>query len=413
MNDENDKHKNQPEDDWAMTPNEEVPAPADPNKWEMPEPVFRVSDGTLFVPSEPARQPDPDTGPQTPPLPVTAEMTLPKSAADQNSSAAPPAPAKKGSKLPFVMIGLLFVFLIGAVVLAGIYYLFLTKPEVPSLVARNENVSTNADLSPGSNNSSPVPLKTELPKEIEYKTSMILVPAGEFVMGADEGEEASRPAHKKTVPAFYIDKFEVTNHEYKKFCDATGKRPPLDSLEKDYFTKRPDAPVVGVSFADAQAYAAWVGKRLPTEAEWEKAAAWDEAAQTKRVFPWGNDFQKEKAAFGLETISDVGKFPAGASPFGVMDMAGNVLEWVDDYFQAYPGNRAPNPEFGEKNRVLRGGFFQMNDQEMLKTTKRFYLPPETVSGGDESRQVIAPIGFRCAVSASDAGLKDFLQGQSK
>ena len=242
----------------------------------------------------------------------------------------------------------------------------------------------------------------------------MLVAAGEFTMGSDTGADESKPAHKVVLPAYYIDKTEVTNAEYKKFCDATGKTPPINPhIEKDYFALRPNAPVVGVSFADAKAYADWAGKRLPTEEEWEKAASWDEVTKTKREFPWGNDFQAKNAAFGIPKISDVGKFAGGASPSGALDMAGNVLEWVDAYFQPYPNSPASNSEFGETNRVVRGGHFASKSSESLKTTKRIYIPPTVASGEDGEKLVAAIIGFRCAVSADAPAIADVLKTQGK
>src|SRR5207253_10748079 len=97
--------------------------------------------------------------------------------------------------------------------------------------------------------------------------------------------------------------------------------------------------------------------------------------------------------------------PAGANPAGAFDMAGNVAEWVDAFFQPYPGNTSSNPNFGETNRVVRGGFFGSKTNDFLKTTKRIYVPPTVASGEDEEKLFAAAIGFRCAVSADDARLQ--------
>src|SRR5262245_17421576 len=133
--------------------------------------------------------------------------------------------------------------------------------------------------------SSPPP---SLPKEIDYNGAMALINAGEFIMGDDNHNADEKPAHKVTLPDFYIDKFEVTNAQYKRFCDATRHPIPTNPWwDADYF-KKPNMPVVGVNFADASAYATWAGKRLPTEEEWEKAALWGPAADRKRVWPWGD-----------------------------------------------------------------------------------------------------------------------------
>jgi formylglycine-generating enzyme required for sulfatase activity len=407
MNDENDKSKNQPEDDWAITdPDLKLPPNAptadfDTNapqakkedKWEMPEPVFRVSSGTTITPSNPPKQPE--------------FQSLPGTTENFNAPApAQAAPPQKRSKMPFILGGLLIMFLVAAAFLVGVYFLFLDKSLVPEVLTRSENPSSNSNGTPVR----PAATAPVLPKEIEYKTPMVLIPAGEFVMGSNTGEEFSKPAHSVTLPAFYIDKLEVTNAQYKEFCDATGKTPPIDpDFEKGYFINRPFAPVIGISFDDARAYAEWAGKRLPTEEEWEKAASWDEATKTKREFPWGNEFVAENAAFKLLAPTDVGKFSSGASASGVLDMSGNALEWVEGFFLPYPGNAAQNDEFGEKNRVVRGGYFGSETNDFLKTTKRIYASPKTVTNAER----VSYIGFRCAISADDPRLKDFLPSTGK
>jgi formylglycine-generating enzyme required for sulfatase activity len=416
MNDENDTPKNQPEDDWAMSePNLKIPQnqppssdfdttePADitppaekQDKWEMPKPVFRVSGGT---PAAPKNQPETVSVP-TPDFSLDEDLpqaasALPPQASSQSSV---PQTQRKSSKLPFIAGGLLVMFFIAAAFLVGVYYLFLNKPETAQIVKTPENTASNSNVSL----TSPVSATPDLPKEIEHKTLMLLVPAGEFIMGSDAGEDVSKPAHKITLPAFYIDKYEVTNAQFKEFCDATQRLYPKNQYwNENYFQDRPNAPVVGVSFDDAKAYAAWAGKRLPTEAEWEKAASWDEQTQTKREFPWGNEFSAENAAFNLPEPADVGKYLSGASAFGAMDMSGNVLEWVDAFFKPYPNSTAESAEFGEKNRVVRGGYFGSKGNDRLKTTKRIYVPPAFVAEGETASY----IGFRCAISADDARLK--------
>ncbi|HEY0429878.1 MAG TPA: SUMF1/EgtB/PvdO family nonheme iron enzyme [Pyrinomonadaceae bacterium] len=426
MNDENDKPKNQPEDDWAMTMPDfrsseenraenvsEDSAPKE-DKWEMPKPVFRVSSGTTPVPANPRKQPEFDTGPVGTPESSGAGERYNRTSESkaQQPVALPPQASvaakvpKKSSKLPLIVGGLFVMFFLAAAFLVGVYFLFLNKPETAQMIKRSENASSNSSAPAAT----PVPVKAELPKEIEYKTTMMLVTAGEFVMGSDTGEAVSKPAHKVALPAFYIDKTEVTNAQYKDFCDTKGKTPPADpDFEKGYFVNRPSAPVMGVSFDDAKAFAEWAGKRLPTEEEWEKAASWDAATETKREFPWGNEFAVENAAFNLAAPADVGKYLSGASFFGVLDMSGNAFEWVDAFFQPYPNNTTQNIEFGEKNRVVRGGFFGPESSDYLKTTTRIYAPPTTVT--NEKRN--SYIGFRCAISADDERLKGFLPSPSK
>ena len=442
-------------DEWAMDAPVFNPPPTPPkkNEWAMPTPVFRVSEGeniddvkktaafklsdlqgfdmdtTSFKSSAPPPA-TPDsfdkTAPnfdfrehQPPSFPSQfVEPPIISEPLPVNYSAEPTATIEKksASKLPFIIGGLLLMFLFAGVLLGGVYFFLLSKPV--ETASKNEPVET-AETSEPITSSAPLTTappapSSELPKQIEYKSAMVLVAAGEFTMGSDAGADESKPAHKVVLPAYYIDKTEVTNAEYKAFCDATGKSQPANPyFEEDYFANRPNAPVVGVSFADAKAYADWAGKRLPTEEEWEKAASWDDAAKTKREFPWGNDFQKSSVAFQTAKISDVGKFPGGASPSGASDMAGNVLEWVDAFFQPYPNSASSNPEFGDKNRVVRGGHFASKSSDSLKTTKRIYIPPTVASGEDGEKLIAAIIGFRCAVSADDRRVADVLQTQGK
>jgi formylglycine-generating enzyme required for sulfatase activity len=437
------------DDDWGM----DAPNPTTPPKksdWSMPAPVFRVSEGEdiddikrtaafnlsdlkgfdkdsmTFLPGAPEsptfNQPAPNIDFQTTPPPVVPNnFSVPPPIPESFPESQTPAPVvvqsekKKASKAPLVVGGLLGMLLFAGVFLGGVYYLFFNKTtETASAVKTEPDVLAEPNNTPSSSlTSAPLPPR-DLPKQIEYKGAMLLISAGEFTMGSDRGADDAKPAHKVSLPAYYIDKMEVTNAEYKAFCDATGKTyPPNPHLEADYFTKRPNAPVVGVSFADAKAYADWAGKRLPTEAEWEKAASWDEATAAKREFPWGNDFQKDKVAFETGKISDVGKFSGGASPAGALDMAGNVLEWVDAYFQPYPNGSSANSEFGEKNRVVRGGHFASKSPDSLKTTKRIYIPPTVASGEDDEKLMAAIIGFRCAVSADDSRIADVLSAQGK
>jgi formylglycine-generating enzyme required for sulfatase activity len=426
--------------DWGMTvPNVNVPKQEKKDDWSMPAPVFRISEGEK-IDNLPKRTPNLNqneaggfdkTAPNFNLSEVSSSQSFDKTAPNRNLQSQPNvseqfsagqaavqtpqverASSGGGSKMIYVLGGIIALLFFGIVALAGAYFLFLNKPPTAQKIETPREEPK--EIVPSA---APIVIsetKTDLPKEINYKGAMVLVAAGEFTMGSDTDTEESKPAHKVTLPAYYIDKTEVTNAEYKKFCDETGKSyPPNPHLEKDYFTKRPNAPVVGVSFADAQAYAAWAGKRLPTEAEWEKAASWDETSQSKRVFPWGNDFQNNNAAFGINSISDVGKFSAGASSCGALDMAGNVLEWVDAFFQPYPDSTSTNAEFGEKNRVVRGGHFSSKSNDSLKTTKRIYVSPDIASGEDDEKLVAAIIGFRCAVSADAPAVKEVLQAQSK
>ncbi|MGA9348793.1 MAG: formylglycine-generating enzyme family protein [Anaerolineae bacterium] len=221
----------------------------------------------------------------------------------------------------------------------------------------------------------------------EVEAVMIAIPAGEFTMGSDVEDE--RPPHVVFVGAFEIDKFEVTNQEFERFVWEAGyvtdAEKTGDTSWRFYAKDKPNHPVVKVSWNDARAYCEWAGKRLPTEAEWEKAARGTDA----RIYPWGNQWDAAKAntkEAKLRGATPVGSFPAGASPYGMMDMAGNVAEWTSDWFKAYPGGDFHSPYFGEKYRVIRGGGW-FSDKQLVRTTER------SCSGVELAND---DVGFRCA-----------------
>jgi formylglycine-generating enzyme required for sulfatase activity len=216
-----------------------------------------------------------------------------------------------------------------------------------------------------------------------------LVPAGTFTMGDDE----ESPRREIYLDAFYIDRYEVTTGRYAKFLAATGSsRPPdgWDSLDLD----RGDAlPVVGVDWNDATAYCKWAGRRLPTESEWEKAARGTDA----RRYPWGDasptldhaNHQNASPEAYDGGLAKVGTHAAGVSPYGVYDLAGNVSEWVSDWYSdSFPAGDVRNPKGPETgtDRVIRGGG-RFDPAERLVATKRYHGTPD-LRGED--------IGFRCA-----------------
>jgi formylglycine-generating enzyme required for sulfatase activity len=242
----------------------------------------------------------------------------------------------------------------------------------------------------------PTPAPTPAPEETAAPTAppvadiMIEIPAGTFTMGSDTGEGDEAPAHEVDLPAFEIDKFEVVNADFAQFVEATGYQTDAEKAGssknwRDDAEGKDNHPVVRVSWNDAVAYCEWVGKRLPTEAEWEKAARGTEGW----MYPWGDEWDPSKANVketGLRGTAAVGSFGAGASPYGVEDMAGNVWEWTADWYEPYPGSDYQSDYFGQKFKVVRGGgWFEMEDA--VRTTNRD-LTSDTAANDD--------LGFRCA-----------------
>jgi len=234
---------------------------------------------------------------------------------------------------------------------------------------------------------------------------MILVPAGPFWMGSETGRMDERPRHRVELDAYLIDAYEVTNTRYALFVEAGGYSTPslwspsgwawknrlhvsLPAHWANPMWNEPMQPVVGVSWFEAEAFCRYVGKRLPTEAEWEKAARGDD----ERAFPWGNEWDASRTngpPDGSVTVR-VGSYPTGVSPNGVHDMAGNVWEWVvdwyeSDYYARSPERNPPGPPSG-RARVLRGGAWGYSPVN-LRASARYAAGPGTRS---------PDIGFRCA-----------------
>lgn len=241
---------------------------------------------------------------------------------------------------------------------------------------------------------------TPAPLEIMDKkgVTMLLVPAGNFAMGADFGDNDMKPVQKIYLDAYYIDKYEVTNALYRACVSVGACKIPHEissHTRPDYFNNPEfdDYPVIHVDWDQALTYCRWRGAKLPTEAEWEKAANWDDDKQEKRLFPWGNTLNCSLANYvGPEwdgCVGDttrVGSYPSGASFYGLLDMAGNVAEWVADWYDAYPGNTMTNVYYGKFGRVVRGGAC-MTYSYFVTASSRAHADPV---GWDKS------IGFRCA-----------------
>jgi len=260
---------------------------------------------------------------------------------------------------------------------------------------------------------------------VPTERDMIRVPAGDFAMGTDRGDSQEGPVHLVHLDAYWIDRFETTNRAFQRFVQSTGwqtvaEREGHSLIYRDggyhvvegaswwrpagpgsELTGRLDHPVVQVAWDDAVKYCRWAGKRLPTEAEWERAAR----GSDERTYPWGEAGSHtpeplanagaeacchESAHDGYLNTAPVGSFPRGASPIGALDMAGNVWEWTGDHFNGYfyagsPPRNPTGPGSGDE-RVLRGGSW-ISYPFMLRTSYRGHHTPETRHNYS---------GFRCA-----------------
>lgn len=249
-------------------------------------------------------------------------------------------------------------------------------------------------------------------KETKSEQDMVPIPAGEFLMGSNAGQDDEKPPHKVYLDAYYIDKYEVTNAKYKQ-CVQAGKCSSPHVTTYYNMSEFSNHPVVYVDWHQADAYCRWAGKRLPTEAEWEKAAKGEQGL----VYPYGNTWDESKCNnwdYNGSLVSQmanmssnrgttpVGIFKECVSPYGVYDLSGNVWEWVNDWYDAKyyqslmslptanikPPENPKGPTSG-KYKVLRGGSWGSSDEGNLRGADRSWGEPEGRSG---SR------GFRCAGS---------------
>lgn len=343
--------------------------------------------------------------------------TLEKIVAQQKSrEQVQPAPAKPRSKMMGVVAGAVV-----ALVLIGFAATRLfggpaseeppteapaPTDEISAPVEATTGVPVTSNDSPGAGAESPTPISppTEatdlptaepLPEIVDDKgAEMVLVTEGKFTMGSDKGQPDEQPVHDVYLDAFYIDKFEVTNQLFKACVDEGQCDPPrqnyffVQSPSKIYFgnPQYDNYPVVYVDWNMARAYCEWRGARLPTEAEWEKAARGTEG----NIYAWGKDLDCQKANYQncVNYTSEVGSYRAGVSPYGAYDMTGNVWEWVadwysDNYYSKSSPQNPPGPISGQ-SRVLRGGAWPRFD---ITTYHRSKFAP-TYNTFD--------IGFRCA-----------------
>lgn len=262
--------------------------------------------------------------------------------------------------------------------------------EIPTLIPRPTLTPTQTPV--------PVPSPIDLKVNSKDSADIVLIPAGEFLMGSNHADDpyfwgAEEPEHTVTLDAFWIYRTEVTQGMYQRCVEE--KACPIPERIKDPIAEQygnpqfSNYPVVMVTWKASLAYCQWAGARLPTEAEWEKAARGTDG----RLFPWGNNSDWNGLAnFLSSSTMPVGSYPTGASPYSVYDMAGNVLEWVHDFFQpsyyrSSPLNNPLGPISGNR-RVIRGGAFNQTEVAGLRTVARASLRPTDTK---------ISVGFRCVV----------------
>lgn len=298
-----------------------------------------------------------------------------------------------------------------AIALAGCQSSTPTRPAPTPTLATATAIDTPA-ASTATKDVEPTPVSIETTAREADGMIMAHIPAGQFGMGSDDGEADEAPMHDVQLDSFWMDTTEITNRMYSLCVEAGNCKPPLQtsSYTRPSYYNNPqyaEYPVIYVDWSMADAYCQWAGAHLPTEAQWEKSASGGD----DRIYPWGDDWdvdQRKRLNFAdgnnPETTSDitlndgfrdsapVGSFPGGRSPYGMYDMAGNLWEWVADwydpsYYANSPASNPQGPAAETSMRVLRGASWVAANQDVFRTSNRNGLEP---SKSSES------IGFRCA-----------------
>jgi formylglycine-generating enzyme required for sulfatase activity/predicted Ser/Thr protein kinase len=284
-----------------------------------------------------------------------------------------PADASPSSRYAGKRTGLILGVVLISIVAVVLIVWFALKTPTGSQASANGEPST------------PVEQVKQTEDNLRPPAGMVYVPGGQFMMGRDDGDQSERPAHEVTVKPFFLDLYEVTNEDYKKCVAAQQCAAPAGWRDSGPSAETRQRPVTGVRWSDANDYGRFVGKRLPTETEWEFAARGADG----RLYPWGSSWQANFAnADGANrTTSDVG-FYKGTSPYGAFDMNGNAWEWTASDLRAYPGGSLPaNLPTGDL-KVIRGGSYE-STKDYATTTYRTGWPARDAP-------TYAQTGFRCA-----------------
>lgn len=244
-------------------------------------------------------------------------------------------------------------------------------------------------------------------KDVVVPPGMVLIPAGEFIMGSDDVDASGKseefgfnepwflpehPQRKVMLKDYLIDQYETTNGQFKAWLKSQGRYSPaqIADIVQRLQMQQDDIPVRNITWFKAQEFCQAMGKRLPSEAEWEKAARGTDG----REYPWGNEWNPDFANVGQneQDLTPGGTYEQGKSPYGVYDMAGNIMEWTADWYEAYPGAEYKSPNYGNKRRVARGGSWGGVGHYVIphyfRTAYRFNFPPDGAYND---------VGFRCAM----------------
>ena len=307
-------------------------------------------------------------------------------------------PAKK-SKTWIWVLGIIAVCLVCVILVIGLYFVSdMVGLDLPNPFATKTPTPTNTPTSTPT--FTPTPTLGIGSTNLRSKDGMLelYVPAGSFMMGSNDGDSDEVPVHQVTLDSYWIDQTEVTVRMYRTCVDAGVCAEPETTKSEThssffYNTAFDNYPVVYVTWYDAVDYCSWVDARLPTEAEWEKAARGDK----ENTYPWGNAAPTNQHANYDNNLGDVdivGSYPMGISPYGALDMAGNAYEWVSDwydpdYYEVSPSFNPTGPLTGERH-TLRGASFDTS-AKVIRAANRGSYPPDTTGNDD---------GFRCARDAS-------------